>query len=301
MKKAIFAGTSNSMGLGLELEFSERYQDDDFLTNRARNIPPLQDGGEENMDFYTEEDLENQRKYRWPNLVCKTLGVQEININDQVEDYGVPMFNQTRQAVDIVFNLIDNKDDKVVRDFINETKYIFLEFGYIRWWDSQLHGTETNFTWPSTPVEIDRFLKRNDVDIEKKHKAIDWLNNVNPIELWERTIDKVKILKKEFPHIRFVLLAWGVNPDVFNLESTKGMIDDFVEMPFVNETSSKYNIGEFLEENKLTIKDTVKAFDKKYKKKWLYEDFHASHKGQMIVANQIINKLRNETRNLYSI
>lgn len=301
MKKAIFAGTSNIMGLGLELEFSKRYQDDDFLLNRARNIPPLQDCGEEKMDFYTEEDVENQRKYRWPNIVCNSLGVEEVNINDQVKDYGLSIFHQTRQAVDIVFNLVDNKDDDKVIDFVNQTKYIFLEFGYIRWWDSELHGTESNFKWPSTPVEIDNFLKRSDVDIDKKLKAIDWLNNLNPIELWERSINKIKILKKEFPHVKFVLLAWGVNPDVFNLDSTKELIDDFVEMPSVRNGNSVYNIGEFLEENKLTIRDTVKAYDKKYKKKWLYEDFHASHKGQMVVANQIIKKLRNEARGLYSI
>jgi hypothetical protein len=31
--KAIFAGTSNTMGLGMELELSKRFQDDEYLKN----------------------------------------------------------------------------------------------------------------------------------------------------------------------------------------------------------------------------------------------------------------------------
>jgi hypothetical protein len=107
---------------------------------------------------------------------------------------------------------------------------------------------------------------------------------------------------KEFPEIEFVLLSWGVNSDVFNLESTKKMKDNFVSMPEKeNQGYYKYDIGNFLNVNKLQIKDTTKAYNIKYKDKWLYLDHHANSKGHQIIANQIIKKLQNETRGLYSI
>jgi hypothetical protein len=300
--KAIFAGTSNTMGLGLELEFSKRYKDDDYLTNHCKSIPPVDDSEDGKYDTYNQEDIETHRKYRWPNLVCDYFGLEEVNINDPIDNQPFYFLDWPRHAVDIVFNFFDRKEDKKVKKLLDQTKYIFLEFGYIRWWEHDLHGTQSNFKWPSTPVEIDMFLKDKSIDFEKKKKAIDWLNEINPIELWKRTIEKVKELKQSFPEIEIILLAWGVNPDVFNLKETQDVIDLFLELP-VDEVIdfNNYNISYFLYENKLQIKDKVMAYNPKYKDKWIYEDVHANSKGHEIIANQVIKKLSNEVRDLYSI
>lgn len=300
--KAIFAGTSNTMGLGMELEFSKRFQDDEYL-KKCKNIPPMDYEGRDKSGYesYQDEDIEIHRKYRWPRLVCDKFDLEEINVNDPIEEHPCDILYEVRQAVDIVFSLYDNKDKKEVNKLLSETKYIFLEFGYIRWWEDELHGVNSEFKWPSTPSEIDRFLKDKDINVEKKQKAIDWLNNVNPIELWERTLSRVKEIQKEFTEIKFVLLAWGINSDVFNLESTREMIDSFVNMPKGHPHDQIFDIGNYLDDNKLQIKDTVKAYNKKYKDKWVYIDHHANSEGHKIIAKQIINKLRNETRGLYSI
>ena len=299
--KAIFAGTSNTMGLGMELEFSKRFQEDEYL-KKCKNIPPMDyDSGGDGYERYTQEDLDNHRKYRWPNIVCKHFGLEEININDPIKDHPLEFLWETRQAVDIVFSLYDRKEDKKVKKLLSETKYIFLEFGYIRWWEDQLHGVNTEFKWPSTPAEIDRFLKDKKVSTENKQKAIDWLNNVNPIELWERTLFRVNEMKKIFPDIKFLLLAWGINADVFNLDSTRELLENFISMPEGGPYTEIYDIGNFLDYHKLTIKDTVKAYNPKYKRKWMYMDHHANSEGHRIIANQIIKKLQNETRGLYSI
>ena len=298
--KAIFAGTSNTMGLGLELELSERFQKDEYLMN-CKNIPPVDEQGT-GYDEYTDEDKENQRKYRWPRIISNYFNLEEININDPIVEHPIESLYEIRQAVDIVFNLYDRRESEDVKKLLSETKYIFLEFGYIRWWEDELHGVNTEFRWPTTPSEIDKFLKSKDIDFEKKQKAIDWLNNVNPIELWERTLNKVNLMKESFPHIKFILLAWGINSDVFNLELTKKFSDNFIKMPNVDENDfHSADIGNFLSQNRLVIKDTVKAYNKKYKSKWLYEDYHASKKGHEIIANQIIKKLQNETRGMHTI
>lgn len=300
-KKAIFAGTSNTMGLGLELETSERYQDDYFLTNICKNIPPTQHY-ETNLDSYTDEDVENHRKYRWSKLVCDYFDFEEINVNDPIDENQFDFFDKSRQAVDTVFSLYDKRNDDNIKQLLSETKCIFLEFGYIRWWEHDLHGTQSDYKWPSTPVEIENFLNDKNVSIADKQKAIDWLNELNPMELWKRTLSKIKQMVDEFPDIQFVLLCWGLNLDAFNLKITKQMMHTFLEVPVKdNYDFLKYDIPFFLEENKLQIKNTVKAYNPKYKDKWLYEDAHANVKGHEIIANQIIKKLQNETRDLYSI
>ena len=300
--KAIFAGTSNSMGLGLELEFSKRYQDDDYLTNHCKSIPPVEEDEDEKYDTYTDEDREVHRKYRWPKIVCDYFDLEEVNINDPINNESFEFLNWPRQAVDIVFKFSDRKEDDEVKNLLNETKYIFLEFGYIRWWEHDLHGTQSNFKWPSTPVEIDMFLKDKSIDFDKKKKAIDWLNEINPMELWKRTIEKVKDLKQSFPDIEIVLLAWGVNPDVFNLKETQDVIDLFLNVPTKeNLDYQRHDISHFLTEYNHRIMDTTFAYNSKYQDKWLYEDAHANSEGQKVIATQVIKKLRNETRGLYSI
>lgn len=297
--KAIFAGTSNTIGIGLELELSKRFQDDEYLEN-CKNIPPIEEE-KTGYESYTSEDIEIHRKYRWPRLVCDYFGLEEININDPVVENPIDLFNTTRHAVDIIFGLYDRREEEEIKKLLSETKYIFLEFGYIRWWDAKLHGVKTDFKWPSTPLEIEKFLNDSSIDMESKHKAIDWLNNLNPIELWEKTLNLVKEMKKSFPEIKFTLLAWGVNPDVFNIELTKELLDDFLKISNTSDIMSSYSIGDFLNKNKLQIKDVVKAYNKKYEEKWLYIDHHANKKGNEIIANQVINKLQNEIRNLHTI
>jgi hypothetical protein len=297
---AIFAGTSNTIGLGLELEFSKRFQDD-FYLKKCKNIPPIEE--EKNgYESYTDEDIENHRKYRWPRLVCDYYNLNELNINDPLEKIKIPLLTKVSHSVDLVYALYDKKEDSDIKELLDKTKYIFLEFGYIRWWDDDLHGVETDFNWPSTPNEIDKFLKDKSVSFDKKRKAIDWLNNVNPIELWERSALKIEKMIKDLPNIEFVLLCWGINPDIFNLEITKKIKKNFLEMPYVAQTQvMTYNIGSFLDTHKLTIKDNVKAYKPIYKSKWLYEDYHASSQGHSLIANQIIKKLSNEIRGLHTI
>jgi len=293
MRNAIFAGTSNTMGLGLELELSERYQDDYFLENVAKNIPPIEDGASKNMDSYTDEDIQNHRKYRWPSLVCDELNLKQLNLNDISNDDYLKYFGggDIRQAVDLVYDLFDRRDDEVIKNLLDETDIVCLEFGYIRWWDTKLHGLGSGYVWPETPTEIENFLKDESVPIEKKQKAIDWLNEVNPIELWERTIKRIKVLIDDFPDIKFILLAWGVNQDIFRMGITKQVMNHFVEFDGKLETHHKKDIANQLNFRKLTIKDNTKAYNLKYKHKWIYPDYHATSKGHRLVKDMVLKKI----------
>ena len=75
MKKILFSGTSHTFGLGLELEFRPKYQNEEWLKENFTypNLPREQ------------EDQKYWYKYRWPTLVCDELGYEQFNITDPLE------------------------------------------------------------------------------------------------------------------------------------------------------------------------------------------------------------------------
>jgi hypothetical protein len=287
---AFFVGTSNTIGLGLELEFSERYQSDDFLENKCRQIPARIDN-DMVWDRYQQEDIDNHRKYRWSKLVCDFLGLTEYNISDSVEKLPLDFLYKSRQAVDLAFLLNNNIDNSDVKKVLDKTKVIFFEFGYIRWWDANLHGVDSGFKWPSTPSEIENFINDKNIDFSKKQKAIDWLNEVNPIKLWEEALNQIKIFKENRPDIQIIILLWGGSDDVFKLDTTQSLIDNFLQMP-----DNTFEIFRFLSKHRLRIYDRTKAYNPKYKDKWVYLDQHATSGGHEIIAQQIINKIENNVQ-----
>lgn len=293
LPKAIFAGTSHTLGIGLELEFSERFQDDEYLTNVCKQIPPVGEFDEE-LKVYTEEDIFNQKKYRWSRLVCDKLNLEEVNIND----FGGSIYNilnNNRQAVDCVLDLNQKKDNPEVVEILSKTKYIFLEFGYIRWYEQELHGGKDGNKWPSTPAEIINFIERPDIPVKDKEKAIDWVNKVDPTLLWETTLKSIQDIIYSFPDIKFILLGWKLpysgieTARKFNLDSFFLKLEDDKLID-----QERYRIDTFLKVNKLYIKDRVLAFNKKYSSKWLYLDTHACSEGHRIIADAIIKKIANE-------
>ena len=70
--KILFSGQSNTFGLGLEVEFRPKYNDDEWLKENGLILPLPREP----------EDVYYWKKYRWTGLVCKELGYEEINIHD---------------------------------------------------------------------------------------------------------------------------------------------------------------------------------------------------------------------------
>ena len=110
---AIFSGASNTFGLGLELEFRPKYQDDVWLRENGMNMPNPREP----------EDVEYWKKYRWTKLVSDELNVIEYNIHDSI---GI---NSSRNiggnSIETMHILL--KEDDTIKKLLNRTKYIFLE------------------------------------------------------------------------------------------------------------------------------------------------------------------------------
>ena len=72
--KIIFKGSSHVIGLGLDIELSSRYNDDNWLKENGIILP--------RPDGFTDEDLYHININRWPKKVCDRLGKVEHEFNN---------------------------------------------------------------------------------------------------------------------------------------------------------------------------------------------------------------------------
>mgnify|MGYP000850219361 FL=1 len=168
---AIFSGASNTFGLGLELEFRDKYNDDNWLKENGLFLPLPREP----------EDLEYWRKYRWPKLVSDDLNLIEYNIHDKGN---IMLGGNAIQTIWILLN-----DSEEIKELMERTKYVFLEIGYARWWDVSLHGSNDGKDYPNTIIEIIDLIDNPKSDREVVRKAIEWVESQDIDFIWQKAFE----------------------------------------------------------------------------------------------------------------
>jgi hypothetical protein len=74
--KIIFKGSSHTIGLGLDLELSNRYNDDDWLKENGIILP--------RPAGFIDEDWYHINNNRWPKKVCEDLGKEEHDFKNEI-------------------------------------------------------------------------------------------------------------------------------------------------------------------------------------------------------------------------
>jgi hypothetical protein len=258
---AIFSGASHTFGLGLEIEFRDRYNDDAWLSKNGLMLPLPRELADK--PFW--------RKYRWSKLLCEDLGLIEHNIHDNGD---IPMGGN---AVESIWWL--TKDESIYKELFEKTKYVFLELGYTRWWDEKLHGSGDGKDYPHTICEIIQLINNPKSDNSVVAKALQWIKDLDETLYWKETLSKYKKIKETYPEIQFVLIPW--NGDVKEVD--KETSADWVDFKGYSSANA------YISQNKLRIGDIAKAFNGNYK--YVYKDDHASSVGHRHIANIIINYL----------
>ena len=270
---AIFSGASNTFGLGLELEFRDKYNDDNWLKENGLFLPLPREP----------EDLEYWRKYRWPKLVSDDLNLIEYNIHDKGN---IMLGGNAIQTIWILLN-----DSEEIKELMERTKYVFLEIGYARWWDASLHGSNDGKDYPNTIIEIINLIDNPKSDREVVRKAIEWVESQDIDFIWEKAFDVYDKLKKEYPEVQFILLPWNADYRVYG----PGAANDFLY-----QTKNYGGMHGYLKANKLLIGDVAKAYNGDYKYNW--KDEHPSSLGHRNVANMVINYInKNEALEIFGI
>lgn len=279
---AIFSGVSNTFGLGLELEFRPKYQDDEWLIKNGMNMPNPRE----------KEDVQYWKKYRWTKLVSDYLNVTEYNIHD---------FIGINQSMTLGGNSIETmhillKEDENIKKILNRTKYIFLEIGWFRWWSPEIHKNNGE-DYPNTVNEILNYIENPKSDKEVIRKAVEWLNDYDSDLMWSISFNTYKKLKENNPEIEFILVPWHLDTNIDLIDNSEFFINDIVLNDSVN---SNKGIYWYLINNKLTIGDVAKCFNGDYK--YNRKDDHPSSKGHQQVANMVINHVRkNNDLDIYKI
>jgi hypothetical protein len=263
----LFSGASNTFGLGLELEFRPKYNDHNWLLENGINIPLVRE----------KEDKEYWKKYRWSKLVCDDLGLIEYNIHD---DGNIMLGGNAIQTIWILLN-----ENKQIKELLQKTKYIFLEIGYARWWDKNLHGTNDGKEYPNTFSEILDLINNPKSDRELVRKSLEWVEKYDGNLIWKESFEIYKKIKKLHPEIEFIILPWNADYRNFLDESS---------VDFIN-TKNYVCIAEYLKYNKLRIGDVAMAFNGNYK--YNVKDEHPSSFGHRNIANMVINHI-NKNDNL---
>ena len=270
---AIFSGASNTFGLGLELEFRDKYNDDNWLKENGLFLPLPREP----------EDLEYWRKYRWPKLVSDDLNLIEYNIHDKGN---IMLGGNAIQTIWILLN-----DNKEIKELMERTKYVFLEIGYARWWDASLHGSNDGKDYPNTIIEIIDLIDNPKSDREVVRKAIEWVESQDIDFIWQKAFDVYDKLKKEYPEVQFILLPWNADYRTYG----PGAANDFLY-----QTKNYGGMHGYLKANKLLIGDVAKAYNGDYKYNW--KDEHPSSLGHRNVANMVINYInKNEVLEIFGI
>lgn len=271
---AIFSGASNTFGLGLEIELRDKYNDDAWLKENGMNIPNPREP----------EDIPFWKEHRWTKLVSDDLGLVEYNIHDSFIHDSHPLGGN---AIETLWML--NKKDPKLKETLENTKYIFLEISFLRWWDEFLHGSNDGKEYPNTILEIIDLINNKDSDNTVVAQALEWVKNLDEKIYWEQAFKKYKDFKNEYPDIEFVFVPWyaGVPESIIN-----EFKHEFVD-------TNEYNgMFQYIQDNKLTVGDFAKAYNGDYE--YNRKDDHPSKLGHRHVANFVINHV-NKNNNLKTI
>jgi len=272
----IFTGASNTFGLGLEIEFRDKYNDDKWLEENGLFLPLPRE----------REDILFWKKYRWPKLVCEDLGMIEHNIHDEFLKESHPMGGN---AIETLWFL--NRDKDRLKPVLDRTKYIIFELGGIRWWDEKLHGAGNPNDYPNTVLEIINLINNKNSDNVVVAKALQWIKDLDESIYWQECFKKYKDLKETYPEIQFIILPW-YSAEYFIDNTTKEHIDDMV---YTDKYPGMYG---YLTQNNLTIGDFAKAFNGKFR--YNTKDDHPSSLGHRHIANFVINHI-NKNNDLETI
>ena len=156
----MFAGQSNTMGLGLELEFRPRYNNHEWLLENGITMPDI-------TNIRSKKDRDIWKKYRWSSLVCKEIGYEEFNIHD---DWAEQLGGLGGNSVETIWYL---QQKSKFSELMGSVKYVIFELGAIRWWTEDIH--EKDRKYPNTVTEVVAFIEDGNTTQEDRTQALDWL------------------------------------------------------------------------------------------------------------------------------
>lgn len=261
MKKIVFSGSSHTQGIGLQLELSKRFNDVVWLKENSVILP----------HDWIAEDFQHIRKFRWPKLVCESLGYEEIVCNDTHKDW---MYNST----DVLYRMLElNETDtqNIAHFFIEPQMLRFISKEKVQY----------------TPTEMIHLLGDPKTDESLREQIHGFIETFDEERASKDYIDLFCNARDRHPHINFHLVLWYSMIPQPPKEWMDKIRTNLVSIQ-INGVEST-NINYLLEKNGLRIENSAFCYTHNIGE-WSdggYRDLHASKEGHRIIAENIINRI----------
>lgn len=264
--KIIFKGSSHTIGLGLDLELSNRYNDDDWLKENGIILP--------RPAGFIDEDWYHINNNRWPKKVCEDLGKEEHDFKNlnrlnacTLSDFMLELSITSKELLQDVSHII--YEPQLTRFFHNNEQF--------------------------TPAEM--LKKINDSNVLRSEKEImyDWLDNhdeyiENSLKLMELCIEK----HNEIQFVFFFYLDYQyLGEKIKNYPKIQERIIKFT----INEETST-SLCLLISKHKLRVCDTAYCYthrvDEFGNERWKigdYVDEHAGVLAQEMIAKSVIKHI----------
>ena len=264
--KIIFKGSSHTIGYGLDIELSSRYNDDNWLKENGIILP--------RPDGFTDEDLYHININRWPKKVCDRLGKVEHDFNNidrldktPLSDFMLELSITPKELLSDVDVVI--YEPQITRFFLNDVQF--------------------------TPAEMLKKINDSSVSNSEKQILYDWVDNhdeyiENSLKLMELCIEKHNEIKFLF----FYFSDYYWLKDI--IQKYPKIHERVIEFTINGETSS--NLQYLLTKNKLRVCDTAYCYthrvDEFGNERWKvgdYVDEHAGLEAQELIAKSVIKHI----------
>ena len=261
--KIIFKGSSHTMGLGLDLELSKRYNDDTWLKENGIILP--------RPNGFTDEDWYHINNKRWPKKVCEELGKEEHDFKN---------LNRLQKCTlsDFMLELLITP-----KELLKDVSHIVYEPSMTRFF----HNDEQ-----FTPTEM--LKKINDSNTLRSEKQImyDWLDNHD--EYIKNSLKLMELCIERYSEIEFLFFYFSghhyLNEKIKNYPKIEERIIKFR----INEETST-SLGLLISKHKLRVCDTAYCYthrvDEFGNERWKigdYVDEHAGVLAQEMIAESVI-------------
>lgn len=266
----IFAGQSNTFGLGLEWELDPELNSEEYLSKGVHlPLPPETRG----------KYFPYWKAHRWSGIVSKELGYKEYNIYDE-ENRTVIGSNGIDTFIFLVLK------ENLIQELLSKTKFVIFETPYIRWYDEKLHGGIDGYKYPNTVMEIIELINNPKSDDKVVREALDWIGKIDSKTFYFELYKKINYLKETYKEIEFLILPWTSGKD--SITNSKNLGNSLIS---IIENGKEYpDVNTFLNENKLKVYHWAKAWNGDYKYNYLEE--HPSIEGHKRIANIIVQHIK---------
>jgi hypothetical protein len=267
MKEIIFKGSSHTMGLGIDLVLSNRYNNDEWLMKNGVILPPTRYEG----------DWELINKHRWPKIICDTMGVNEYDYRH------TPHLNHVTLP------------EFIIRLTLTSPELLSQHISHIIYepQNTRLFYDDMQFT----PQEMLNIISDSKVPEKDKKFIYDWVDNYeNHKDLGLKMVRKAMEIHKDIEFIFFMF--YGKDGDLDVLKDYQDIEERIVEFTINGETST--NLHELLQKNKLRVCDTAYCYTHRRDTimggmRWEahpHEDSHAGVEAQQMMADNIMKYIK---------